>query len=101
MICIKSCSPLTAFSITTEKFVEFKEKTSKVIECQRGRLSALNPMEIFIAMLIKVRVVYILEDFENTSLRLNLYCSNIEHDSKINLIAYKSIVSLQIQGSRV
>ena len=26
---------------------------SKVIECQRGRLRALNPKEIFIVMLIK------------------------------------------------
>ena len=39
--------------MTIENFVEFKE-TSKVIECQRVRPSALSLIEIFIVILIKV-----------------------------------------------
>ena len=35
-------------------FVEFEEKGRKLSSAKRGRLSALSPMEIFIAMLIKV-----------------------------------------------
>ena len=47
----------TAFSRTAENFVELEEKL-KFIQCQKGRLSALSPMEIFIVMLIKVLVVH-------------------------------------------
>ena len=34
-------------------FIADEEKSQKVTECQRGRLSALSPMEIFIVMFIK------------------------------------------------
>ena len=55
MICIKSCSPL---HFQLPKFRYVWRKKTKVIECQRGRLSALSHMENFIEILIKVWEVH-------------------------------------------
>ena len=54
---MKICSPLH-FQLPLKISLHLK-KRSKVIEYQRGRLSALSPMQIFIVMFFKVRVVYI------------------------------------------
>ena len=48
----KSCNPLY-FQLPQEITLNLKKNLWKIIECQRGRLSALSPMEIFIVMLIK------------------------------------------------
>ena len=48
----KKCSPLH-FQSARKILLNLKKK-SKVIKCQRGRLIALSPMEVFIVMLIKV-----------------------------------------------
>ena len=57
---IKSSVNPTAFSITTENFVEISLNLKKNVD-QRGKFSVLNPLEIFIVMLIKV--VWVIQCF--------------------------------------